>query len=928
MRRVDLKRRFDEGAIYTRDRYDRSMDNLARREGSRRHLLSALLVSVAMLMPLTAPTAVRAVETPVSCTNWDSLITPPKTIRVLRTRTGLVEVVPFRTYVYRTHVAEFWSEYLSQPYSDALLGAGAVAIKQNAWSWTMNARNWWAVSSFTSAQAEWVRADYADDNQLNGSAGNQAWTRQRRASEHADIALRMRIRLGADLEDDGIAGLEWDSGSSTYTAPLEVLNENGNAEPVTRKSKRSCFDVVDHPDMNQFYSRGGIYEPGASVGGKSNARYNAAVDTTWGMTMQRYYPVSGEWRFWRPGFYGSFTVNRECMLPPDPGDNSVQMRHPTQPSHWRGWSFFPVNADDCARTRNLSVEALLRASFFSFDSDQVEGTGTSSVADDRFDINAVYPIRVLSPRGDLTGDAKGDILAVSPAGAVRLISTDKNVDSAGRLNGKAPGSVAIKKSQTLVSRIVARATAEGQAAVIDLREESDGSVTLVETPYAGGVLREPTSRFEEFAGFDAGAKLGLLATDTANDGIEEVFITEIVPASEGGAARLRIYLAPHSGSPTLVGEIDAAADARLLMDDFTGDGTVDALALWRAADGSLAASLAQGAGTPPVSEWSLDTFSDPGALVWPISAAWSAAVGDITGDGVAEVYVRYRDPAGVVRLQSFNLDGAHETPNPDKVYVAETEPARSTKVRAGERTLKLVAQRLGVKLSALLALNAGATYTITIQPSDTYAKIAARVKRSEACLRSMNGNKVLVRNKSLIIPRDLCVYTRESVLFRGAPVRILNGEFDWLRAGDTWESVAARAAKIGIATSATELAALNPAVAIAGAATAEQVGSKVSIRAPWAPLERSLPATPDTVNVVTMRWNSPFEAWRSTNSAAATPELYVRDWNGDGIDELSLAAAPGASSVTLQILTRGTDGRFGPNTTLTRSGVVSGWVLR
>lgn len=92
---------------------------------------------------------------------WDSLITPPKTIRVLRTRTGLVEVVPFKTYVYRTHVAEFWSEYLSQPYSDALLGAGAVAIKQNAWSWTMNERNWWGVSSFTSTQAGWVREDYA-----------------------------------------------------------------------------------------------------------------------------------------------------------------------------------------------------------------------------------------------------------------------------------------------------------------------------------------------------------------------------------------------------------------------------------------------------------------------------------------------------------------------------------------------------------------------------------------------------------------------------------------------------------------------------------------------------------------------------------------------------------------------------------------------
>ena len=929
MRRADLRWRDSANAASAPDRYDGQMNGNVSRGKVQLRWFCALFISAALIVPFAAPAAVRADESPVSCTGWDSLITPPKTIRVLRTRTGLVEVVPFKTYVYRTHVAEFWSEYLAQPYSDALLGAGAVAIKQNAWSWTMTERNWLGVSSFTSTQAGWVRDDYADDNQLNGSAGNLDWGRQRRADENAAIALRMRIRLGADLEDDGIGGLEWDGESSTYTAPLEILNDAGEAEPVTRKSKRSCFDVVDHPSMNQFYSRGGIYEPGSSAGGNSNARYNAAVDATWGMTMQRFYPLIGEWKFWRPGFYGSFTVNRECMPAPSPGDTYVQMRHPTQPSHWRGWSFFPVNADDCARTRNLSVEALLRASFFAFDSDQVEGVETSSVADDRFNIKAVFPIRVLSPRGDLTGDAKGDILAVSPAGGVRLISTDSNVDAAGRLNGKAPGSVVIKKSQTLISRIVARSTAEGQAAVVDLREESDGSVTLVETPYAGGVLREASARFENYEGFDASATLGLLATDTASDGIEEIFITELVPEAEGGSPHLRIYLAPIGGTPTLVGEVDAAAaDARLLLDDFTGDGTLDALALWRAADGSLAASLAQGAGTPPVSAWSLGAFSEPGALVWPISSAWSAAAGDVTGDGVAELYVRYRDPSGVVRLQSFNLDGAHELPNPDRVYVAETEPARSTTVRAGERTLKLVAQRLGVKLSALLALNSGATYTITIQPNDTYAKIAKRTKKSEACLRSMNGNKVLVRNKSLTIPRDLCVYTKESVMFRGAPVRILNGEFDWLRTGDTWETVATRAATVGINTSAAALAALNPTVTIATAATAEQAGSKVSIRAPWAPLARTLPATPNIVSTLTMRWNSPFEAWRSSSSSAATPELYVRDWDGDGIDELSLAAAPGASSVTLQLLTRGADGRFGLNNSLTRSGVVTGWVLR
>lgn len=469
---------------------------------------------------------------------------------------------------------------------------------------------------------------------------------------------------------------------------------------------------------------------------------------------------------------------------------------------------------------------------------------------------------------------------------------------------------------------------QGEAAVIDLREATDGSFSLIETPYTGGTLKEPRARFQGYAGFDASATLGLYAVDTASDGIEELFITEVVPAGEGTAPRLRVYSAPLDGSPTLVGEADAAADARILMDDFTGDGTVDLVALWRAADGSLGVSLAQGAGAPPVSVWSLGAFSQPGALVWPISSAWSANVGDLTGDGVAELYVRYRDPAGVIRVQSFNLDDAHESPNPDKVYVAETEPLRSTTVRAGERTLKLVAQRLDMKLATLLALNAGPTYTITIQPNDTYTKIAKRVKKSEACLRSMNGNKILVRNKSLIIPRDLCVYTKESVMFRNAPVRILDGEFDWLRAGDTWASVATRAATAGVTTTAETLAGLNGEVALSEAATAEQVGTKVSIRAPWAPLARTLPAAPEIASTVALRWNSPFEAWRSASGSTATPELYVRDWNGDGIDELAFAATPGANSVTLQLLTRGADGRLAFGGSVTRSGVVTGWVLR
>ena len=901
------------------------------REGRTRRALIALLFGVTLLIPGSLTQAsVAAADAPLSCTNWQSEIVPPKTIRVLRTRTGVVEVLPFKLYVYRTHVAEFWSEYLSQPYSDALLGAGAVAIKQNAWSWTMNARDWWGVSSYSNTQEGWVRDDYADDGQLNGSAGNAAWSRQRRSDENAAIALRMRMRLGADLQDDGVGGLQWDAATSTYTAPLDVRDDAGNLVPLTKKTKRSCFDVVDHPSMNQYYARGGIYEPGYASGTQSNARYNAAVDATWGITLHRYYADTAEWKFWRPGFYGSFGDTSDCLLPPEVGDSAVQMRHPTQPSHWRGWSFFPVNADACARDQNLSVEALLRASFFSFDGDQVAGAGTADISDDRYDITSVTPIRVISPSGDLTGDAKGDLLAVSPAGAVRLVSTDSSVDAAGRLNGKTPGSVKMKSGETLLSRIVARSTVDGDAAVADFRRDGGGAVSLLETPFVGGVLKDATARFTGYQGFDASATLSLVAADTANDGIEELFALEVVPegGADPGSATARVYSLPLDGDPQMLTEISAGADAKLYMDDISGDGVLDALVLWRASDGSLAASIALGAGAPPVSEWSLGAFSEPGALVWPTSSAWSAVTGDLTGDGAAELYVRYRDPSGLVHLQAFTLSAQNSSANPDRVYVAEKEPIRSTKVKPGEATLALVAKRLGVTTKSLVTLNSGPSFSVTIKPNDTYTKIAARVKKSEACLRSMNANKILVRGQSLLVPRDLCVYTSKSVMFRTAPVRTMSGEFDWVRAADTWATIAVRATLVGVSATAESLAALNSGVAIDGSATTAAIGTKVSIRAPWAPLARLLAPAAQVAAATTLSWSSPFEAWHSAATTSAAPNLYVRDWNGDGIDELTFAAAPGAASVTLELLRLDADGRLSSAQSFTRIGVVTGWSLR
>jgi hypothetical protein len=64
-----------------------------------------------------------------SCTGWTSRTTPPKRIRVLRTASGRVETVNFRTYVAEVMASGEWPSALRR----ATLEAGAVFTKQYAW---------------------------------------------------------------------------------------------------------------------------------------------------------------------------------------------------------------------------------------------------------------------------------------------------------------------------------------------------------------------------------------------------------------------------------------------------------------------------------------------------------------------------------------------------------------------------------------------------------------------------------------------------------------------------------------------------------------------------------------------------------------------------------------------------------------------------
>ncbi|MBU6256781.1 MAG: LysM peptidoglycan-binding domain-containing protein, partial [Chloroflexi bacterium] len=620
-----------------------------------------------------------------------------------------------------------------------------------------------------------------------------------------------------------------------------VYNESGGIVPVTSlpaDTPRSCFDVTDEPSINQIYRTGGIYEPGWSSGGRSTARYNAAVDATWGTTVQRL-KDDGRWYFANPGFYGSWNggggSTTACLAPPKPGQTGIPLRHATQPGHWRGVSVFVMNADTCAKEHDLSVEELIRYVWYTPDT-TVTGRASYWRADSPafvYKINWIEPNRIISPGIDVTGDGKGDFTAIGADGSIKFISADKYVGTNGRLRNRVPGTVPALAGATLIDRDIARTERDGSLSVLSLWRATSGAVSLIKTPISSGVLGTSVTILDAYTGFDATANLALDVADTSADIIQEFFISERIPdPADATAARLHLYQVAAGSAPSLLIDTVTGPDATTILRDVTGDGVPDATLLWRASDGALMAAQAAGSlSFTPATLWTLGALSAPGALLWPIASGWSVTAADALGDTGSELYLSYRDLKGIghiVRLAMSEVEDVAVPPvvNPNLVFTPETAPAQTTKVGKGENTLAKVAARLGYKsgtaaYAKFLALNAGPTRLETIRSGDTYAKIAARVGRTEGCLRSMNPKsatiaypaKVLIKGQTVKVPVDTaCVYSTKSVLYRNAPVRILAGEVDWLRAGDTWETVATRAATIGVTVDAAGLAALNPTI--------------------------------------------------------------------------------------------------------------------
>ncbi|MFI5253844.1 MAG: LysM peptidoglycan-binding domain-containing protein [Candidatus Limnocylindrales bacterium] len=111
-------------------------------DGRGRPILSAAVASTGgpgpTIMTSTKPPTPASGSRPSSCTGWKDLMAPPNAIRVLRTSgpaSGSVQIVDFQTYVGDVMAME-WPVY----YPAAALQAGAIAVKQYGWYYTMHYR--------------------------------------------------------------------------------------------------------------------------------------------------------------------------------------------------------------------------------------------------------------------------------------------------------------------------------------------------------------------------------------------------------------------------------------------------------------------------------------------------------------------------------------------------------------------------------------------------------------------------------------------------------------------------------------------------------------------------------------------------------------------------------------------------------------------
>jgi hypothetical protein len=140
-----------------------------------------IVVGLSLLVPAAAAVPEGVAASASACNGWNSTSRPPDRIRVLRVRTGRIESVDFRRYVV-TVMGKEWPSYLPQ----AVVEAGAVAVKQYAWYHSMNPR----------------RTNSGRCYDVRDSTGDQLY-KPARARIRADHHRAIDATWGIHLEKDG-----------------------------------------------------------------------------------------------------------------------------------------------------------------------------------------------------------------------------------------------------------------------------------------------------------------------------------------------------------------------------------------------------------------------------------------------------------------------------------------------------------------------------------------------------------------------------------------------------------------------------------------------------------------------------------------------------------------------------------------------------
>jgi putative cell wall-binding protein len=267
-----------------------------------------LALAAILALPLATAAGASIGAAPASaaspCAPWPTSYATPFTIRVLRTETGTVETVPFRTYVENVMSWEWPASY-----PEAALRVGAIAVKQYALYYLMSPRGWYETDG---GECYHVRDDSWDQvyDPLNGDGKPRVIAASIKDAVAATWTVTMRRDgrfflphywggesdvCGAKVDRPSvtwlpqrevracaIAGMSRDEILSLYLGPeLGVANAIRRFGPDRFETAAAIAAASVEPGASVVYVASGLDFPDALAAGPAAALGGGAVLLVW-----------------------------------------------------------------------------------------------------------------------------------------------------------------------------------------------------------------------------------------------------------------------------------------------------------------------------------------------------------------------------------------------------------------------------------------------------------------------------------------------------------------------------------------------------------------------------------------------------------------------------------------------------------------------